>query len=70
VVTATMAPDRFRACLAALNWSHSRLADLLDVDTRQVRRWASGGHAVPERIAVWLDRLAGFHEANPPPGAS
>jgi hypothetical protein len=64
-----MTPDRFRHCLVALLFSHRDLATLLDVDTRQVRRWASGGHTVPERIAAWLDTLARFHEANPPPGA-
>lgn len=65
-----MTPDRFRQCLGALRWSHNDLAGLLDVDTRQVRRWASGDHAVPERIAAWLETLARIHEANPPPGAS
>ena len=62
-----MTPDRFRQCLATLLFSNRDLATLLGVDTRQVRRWASGDHAVPERIAAWLDTLARFHEANPPP---
>jgi transcriptional regulator with XRE-family HTH domain len=62
-----MTPDRFRACLAALHWSQHGLARVLGVDEREVRRWASGAHAVPERIAVWLETLARTHEANLPP---
>ena len=62
-----MTADRFRACLDALSWTGRGLAALLGVDERQVRRWAAGDYAVPPAIADWLERLAGFHEANPPP---
>ncbi len=62
-----MTPDRFRGCLRALAWSQRGLAALLDVDERQVRRWASGDYDVPKRIAEWLERLVLFHERNPPP---
>lgn len=61
-----MTPARFRTCLTALDWSQRGLAALLDVDERQVRRWAAGA-PVPPRIAVWLELLAAFHEAHPPP---
>jgi len=60
-------PDRFRERLRALDWSQRSLAALLDVDERQVRRWASGDYGAPDRIAEWLERLAHFHEENPPP---
>ena len=33
-----------------------------------VRRWASGAQEVPLEVAAWLEKLAGFHEWNPPPG--
>jgi hypothetical protein len=59
--------DRFRACLDALSWSCRGLAALLDVDERQVRRWASGQYSIPEPIADWLDTLARFHESHPAP---
>jgi hypothetical protein len=62
-----MTPDRFRACLASLSWSGRGLAALLRVDERQVRRWSTGDYEVPHGIAEWLERLARFHEANPPP---
>lgn len=62
--------DRFRSCLEALSWSGRGLAALLDVDERQVRRWASGQYAIPDRVADWLETLARFHEAHPAPVAS
>jgi hypothetical protein len=61
--------DRFRACLDALSWSGRGLAALLDMDERQVRRWASGQYSIPEPIADWLDTLARFHESHPAPMA-
>ena len=62
-----MTPDRFRDCLAVIGWSQRKLAERLDKDERQVRRWAAGEYAVPTEIAAWLERLAVTHEANPPP---
>lgn len=61
-----MTPDRFRECLAALDWSQRGLADLLGVQERQVRRWAQGAR-IPEPVADWLELLARFHKAHPPP---
>jgi DNA-binding transcriptional regulator YiaG len=59
-------PDRFRECLDALNWTQPQLAAVLDMGDRQVRRWAAGD-PMPEHIAAWLEKLAQFAEANPPP---
>ena len=52
-----MTPDRFRACLAALQWSQRGLADMLHMDERQVRRWAAGA-AIPAETAAWIERAA------------
>jgi len=60
-------PDRLRECLALLRWSQRGLADTLDADERQVRRWAAGEYPVPAPVAAWLDRLAAFHAKHPPP---
>jgi transcriptional regulator with XRE-family HTH domain len=60
-------PDRLRECLALLRWSQRGLAEALDCDERQIRRWAAGA-AVPPAVAAWLDRLAAYHERHPPPG--
>lgn len=64
-----MTPTRFRTCLAALRWSQRGLADALDMDERQVRRWATGDYAIPVPVAAWLDRLAAYHAKHPPPVA-
>ena len=64
-----MTPDRFRSCLEALSWSGRGLAALLNVDERQVRRWAKGDYSIPEPTAAWLETLARFHEAHPAPMA-
>lgn len=63
-----MTPDRFRDVLAELHWSQRGLADILARDERQVRRWASGQYPVPDDVAAWLEKLATFHAASPPPG--
>ena len=63
-----MTTDRFRACLESLHWSQRGLAAILDMDERQVRRWAAGA-TIPAPIAAWLETLAKFHERNPPPGS-
>jgi hypothetical protein len=60
-------PERFRQCLDALSWSGRGLAALLNIDERQVRRWANGDYEIPSGIAAWLERLAQYHERNPPP---
>ena len=62
-----MTPQRLRECLALLRWSQRGLADALDADERQVRRWAAGA-AIPPAVAAWLDRLAAYHAKHPPPG--
>lgn len=61
-----MTSDRFRECLALLHWSQRGLADALEMDERQVRRWAAGA-TIPRPIADWLEKLARYHERNPPP---
>lgn len=61
-----MTPERFRECLASLHWSQRGLADALEMDERQVRRWAAGA-TIPGIIADWLEKLARYHERNPPP---
>jgi len=62
-----MTPDRIRECLTALHWSQRGLADILGVQERQVRRWATGEYDIPAAIAEWVDRVARWHEANPAP---
>ena len=73
-----MTPAAFRAHLDALQWTQHGLADMLAMNERQVRRWASGATPIPERIAAWVEQAArelpplmarvdAWHENNPPP---
>lgn len=64
-----MSPTRFHECLATLDWTQRGLARRLGVHDGRTRRWASGRYPIPEPIAVWLETVAHFHEANPAPMA-
>lgn len=59
--------DRLRAALDRLHWSGRALAAILGEDERKVRRWAAGVYQPREDDLAWLERLAAFHDANPPP---
>lgn len=59
--------SRLRAALATIGWSQRSLAALVDYDDRTVRRWASGTYEPPEPLLAWLEALAEFHAAHPPP---
>jgi len=65
-----MTPDRFRACLAVLDWTQRGIASLLGINFVTVQRWATGKLKIPSDIAAWLETLARCHEANPRPERS
>jgi transcriptional regulator with XRE-family HTH domain len=62
--------ERFRACLAALDWSQRSFASLMGINFVTVHRWATGKQEIPTDIAAWLETLARCHEANPRPERS
>jgi len=62
-----MTSDRFLECLDIIGWPVRSFAAYINVSDREVRRWASGVNRIPGPIADWLERIASFHEANPPP---
>jgi hypothetical protein len=62
-----MTPDRFRECLALLDWTQRGVARLLERQEGTVRQWARGAVQIPGDVGAWLERLAKFHERNPPP---
>jgi DNA-binding transcriptional regulator YdaS (Cro superfamily) len=62
-----LTPTRFRECLAVLRWSQRGLADVLGRPEGTVRQWARGTVQIPDDVAVWLERAACWHVANPPP---
>lgn len=62
-----MTPDRFRECLAALQWSQRGFADYLGLHYTTVQRMAAGRQVIPDNVADWLDALAAAHQARPFP---
>lgn len=62
-----MTPARLHACLATLDWTRRGLARRLGRTEGNVRQWLRGGGSMPYDVAAWLERLAQFHEGNPPP---
>lgn len=65
-VLASMTVERLIECQHAIGWSNRQLAEILDMNERQVRRWRAGS-PVPPPVAAWLERLAHAHQANPAP---
>ena len=53
-----MAPDEFRAAIAALGLSQVAAAEALEVDARTVRRWALGEREIPGPVRVALRCMA------------
>ena len=56
-----------RQCLTQLRWSGRSLAAIFPYDERTIRRWMTGEATPPEPVDAWLETLANFHAANPPP---
>lgn len=52
-----MTPDELRDALAALKLSQLGAAKLLDVDTRTMRRWATGDKPIPKAVEMVLRLL-------------
>ena len=62
-----MTSPQFRAALAHLGWSLRQLAGMLGCSVTLPAKWATGRASVPPAVAVWLARLAAYHEACPAP---
>lgn len=58
-----MTPSRFIECLAYMNWSREKLADILECEEGLVHAWATGREEIPVTLVVWLEGLATCHEA-------
>jgi transcriptional regulator with XRE-family HTH domain len=64
-----MTPDDIRVAREAIGWSQQALADQLGTTATQVQKWERGKVRMRPGLLGWLQRLAGFHVANPPPSA-
>lgn len=61
-----MTADQFGAALARLGLSPAALADLLDVNPREVRRWLTGAASVPGGIAAFMAVALAVVDRTPP----
>lgn len=62
-----MTPVRLKECLAALRWSALGLSKALNRSEGSVRQWMAGKVRIPNEVGAWLEKLARYHECNPPP---
>ena len=62
-----MRDTRLRTALDRLHWSGRSLAAILGHNERTVRRWIAGEYEAPDDVLAWVETLAAFHEAHPPP---
>lgn len=63
-----MSPSRFLSILATLRWTIAAAATGCGYSRQYGHDWAKGARPVPAAVAAWLETLAAFHEAHPPPG--
>ncbi len=61
--------DEIRTARESIGWSQQALADQLGTTATQVSKWERGRSRMRPVLWAWLQRLARFHEANPPPDA-
>lgn len=62
-----MTSEEFKTAKAALGATYAKLASILHVDERTVRRWASGESKIPGPVAFSMQTLIDSH-ATPPKG--
>ena len=62
-----MTPPQFRDTLTALQVTTGTVALWVTADARLVRRWYSGARPVPDDVGAWLEGVAGWFAAHPPP---
>jgi len=51
-----MTAERMRWCRAILGWTTSEIGWRLRLDERRVRRMIKGEKAIPDTLAIWLER--------------
>lgn len=62
-----MNATEYNACMQAIGWSQHELARRLGVSPGKTKRWGNGQYPVPRDVARWLQRVARWIHANPPP---
>lgn len=59
--------QRLLAALRVLRWSYGTLAVVLGLSASTTRNWGLGRSPVPGEVLAWVETLASFHAAHPPP---
>ena len=59
--------ERLKAALDTLRWGPAALAAAAQVRFDSAKQWLTGRRSVPPATLAWLETLAAFHRANPPP---
>jgi ribosome-binding protein aMBF1 (putative translation factor) len=62
-----MPAERIQWALDVIGWSHGELARRLEVEPSKVSKWAGGKSYMPNRVAIWLEMLAGVMQVMPKP---
>ncbi|MBR0663993.1 helix-turn-helix transcriptional regulator [Roseomonas hellenica] len=65
-----MTPDRLREIREMMGLSSRALAAVFGYAPTAGYEWESGRNAIPEPVAAWLENVARFWKANPPPQRS
>lgn len=59
--------DALSRALNDIPWTPLDLAQLLVVRPDTVRKWLSGRSPTPPQIQTWIEDIAEYHRAHPPP---
>lgn len=62
-----MTPSRLSRALRTIRWTPSDLGRAVNVNERTVRRWLDGSFEPPAPVLAWLEDLAAYMAAHPPP---
>lgn len=65
-----MTPSRLAECIVILGWTQREAGRQLSRQEAAIRQYLSGERKIPDADAAWIERLARFHERNPPPQRS
>jgi transcriptional regulator with XRE-family HTH domain len=62
-----MSPERFVELRRTIGWTRRELARLMGCSENVLRQMEASAQGIPPILARWLERLARYHEQNPPP---
>jgi transcriptional regulator with XRE-family HTH domain len=60
-------PERLAKCIAIIGWTQRETGRQLGRQEAAIRQYLSGKLKMPNADALWIEKLARFHERNPAP---